>query len=36
MDMGLFDLVFFAHGTMIVIPSQNIFIQVQYLSIYGS
>jgi hypothetical protein len=36
MDKGLFDFVFFTQGTMIVIPLRNIFIQVQYLIIFGS
>jgi hypothetical protein len=35
MDMGLFDVVFFTQGVMIVIPLRNIFIQVQYLIIFG-
>jgi hypothetical protein len=35
MDMGLLDVVFFTQGVMIVIPLRNIFIQVQYLIIFG-
>jgi hypothetical protein len=34
MDMGLFDFVFFIHGTMVVIPSWNIYVQIQYLIIF--